>query len=302
MSSILKALKKVEGGHPKYIHVRSWPRGIDAKKAISNRARGVWFVNQLVTVILAGLVFLGVGLYIIEKKPVLVSKILSDPDLKRETPKPEIARNKSVSDFSDRHVAKATPQIETNTVSALVEEEPAPLNGPGPVISEVAEDSEEITETPVQKESVPDLPPRSEEKPASPSPEKPAEKVKPAKPKRKILASVDTPAPPKERSLPIASPAKPKKTKTEKKTVEKKKAEPPIELPRKKVAAGKPGDDIGLTLQALVWSDDPESCFAVIDDIIVRQNGKVKGYTVRRIGKKHVVVGKKDKKWTLKFK
>ena len=202
----------------------------------------------------------------------------------------------------DQSVGAEVSPDETDTIPAVTETE---TSAPEEIESdsEIVDDSAEKTPVVfVSKGPEPDLPPKFEEKPVSRSPEKPAEETRPTEQKRNVLASVDKPSLPKEESLPTASPAKPAKTETVKKAVKKTKADPPAELPTREAVAEKPGDDIGLTLQALVWSEDAESCFAVIDDVIVRKDGNVKGYTVKLIGKKHVVVGKDGNTWTLKFK
>jgi len=44
----------------------------------------------------------------------------------------------------------------------------------------------------------------------------------------------------------------------------------------------------GLDLQAIVWSEDPESCSAMINGQLVRLGGEVGGFTVDEIGRNHV--------------
>ena len=45
-----------------------------------------------------------------------------------------------------------------------------------------------------------------------------------------------------------------------------------------------------LELQAIVWSEDPESCSAMINGRLVRIGGEVGGFTVDEIGRNHVSV------------
>jgi hypothetical protein len=56
-----------------------------------------------------------------------------------------------------------------------------------------------------------------------------------------------------------------------------------------------------LELQAVVWSDNPESCFAVINGHIVRANGMVEGVTVTEISPDAVFLKHGDKAWRIRM-
>jgi hypothetical protein len=56
-----------------------------------------------------------------------------------------------------------------------------------------------------------------------------------------------------------------------------------------------------LELQAVVWSDDAEARFAVINGNIVRAGGRVEGVTVTDIGKNYVTLRLLGRSWTLKM-
>ena len=56
-----------------------------------------------------------------------------------------------------------------------------------------------------------------------------------------------------------------------------------------------------LELQAIVWSDDPPSCFAVINGRIVRSGGTVDGVSVVEIGQEAVSLKLGDKTWTMRM-
>jgi hypothetical protein len=56
-----------------------------------------------------------------------------------------------------------------------------------------------------------------------------------------------------------------------------------------------------LELQAVVWSDDPESRFAVINGHIVRANGMVEGVTVMEISQNAVSLKQGAKEWNIKM-
>jgi hypothetical protein len=57
----------------------------------------------------------------------------------------------------------------------------------------------------------------------------------------------------------------------------------------------------GLQLQAIAWSDDPASCFAVINGRIVRSGGMVSGVSVVEISKDAVSLKLGDKAWTVRM-
>jgi hypothetical protein len=56
-----------------------------------------------------------------------------------------------------------------------------------------------------------------------------------------------------------------------------------------------------LELQAIVWSDDPASCFAVINGRIVRSGGMVAGVSVVEISKDAVSLKLGDKAWSVRM-
>lgn len=54
-------------------------------------------------------------------------------------------------------------------------------------------------------------------------------------------------------------------------------------------------------LQAIVWSDIPESRFAVINGVIVRAGGMIEGVSVTDIGKDHVSFKSGQRTWKVKM-
>lgn len=61
-----------------------------------------------------------------------------------------------------------------------------------------------------------------------------------------------------------------------------------------------PADNDGLTLMALVWSEQPESRFVVINGVILRQGGSIENSTVVRIEGDYVVMRTGGITWQLK--
>jgi hypothetical protein len=64
---------------------------------------------------------------------------------------------------------------------------------------------------------------------------------------------------------------------------------------------GPSAQDPEFKLQAIVWSDAPESRFAVINGIIVRAGGMIEGVSVTDIGKDHVSFKSGQRTWKMKM-
>lgn len=64
----------------------------------------------------------------------------------------------------------------------------------------------------------------------------------------------------------------------------------------------KVADESWLKLQAISWSNDPESRIAMINDRIVHEGGSVEDGVVTRIDKEYVVVHGKGEDWQVQFK
>jgi cytoskeletal protein RodZ len=126
---------------------------------------------------------------------------------------------------------------------------------------------------------------------SNPIPPKPAVKAKDPiledKRKRSEAASPVT-APAKEERAPSKSSAK------------KEKKGAPDSTPGQE--QGPSAQDSEFKLQAIVWSDSPESCFAVINGVIVRAGGMIEGVAVTEIGKDHVSFKSGQRTWKMKMK
>jgi hypothetical protein len=60
-------------------------------------------------------------------------------------------------------------------------------------------------------------------------------------------------------------------------------------------------EDPGFKLQAIVWSEVPESRFAVINGVIVRAGGMIEGISVTGIGKDYVSFKSGQRTWKMKM-
>lgn len=57
-----------------------------------------------------------------------------------------------------------------------------------------------------------------------------------------------------------------------------------------------------LRLQAVTWAVDPQDRFALVDNTILRKGESVKGFVIDSIHEEHVVVRKGSEKWRLEFR
>ena len=64
----------------------------------------------------------------------------------------------------------------------------------------------------------------------------------------------------------------------------------------------KGGDTSGFKLDALVWSSNPTSRFAVINGQIVRAGGAIEGASVTEIGRNYVALKSGNKTWELRIR
>ena len=72
--------------------------------------------------------------------------------------------------------------------------------------------------------------------------------------------------------------------------------------PDKPPATFKPLNDSRFKIQALVWSNEPGSRMAVVNDQVVRAGGSVDGAVVKHIGADHIVLKEGKDEWEVKFR
>ncbi|MBN1101935.1 MAG: hypothetical protein JXL84_00830 [Deltaproteobacteria bacterium] len=147
MSSILKALKKVEKESPNLDVVPDLPRKIDTKKAVNQRAKGDWLFKRTITVVVMVLV-LGLGTWFIlanrdflERKPtgegtplqnpapmpVVVSKKAGEQVPAPAKPKEVPHQGPSITVAPDRKAAAPAEKKSKETIPALPKTTGAPV-------------------------------------------------------------------------------------------------------------------------------------------------------------------------------
>jgi len=76
VSSILKALKKLEKHSVRQDTAQSWP-ALDTKQTIAKRVKGEWLLNKLVSTLFAAVILVGAGWLILSQKPTWIQKFVS---------------------------------------------------------------------------------------------------------------------------------------------------------------------------------------------------------------------------------
>ncbi|MFC1823075.1 hypothetical protein ACFL9T_10240 [Thermodesulfobacteriota bacterium] len=213
MSSILKALKKLESGTSQQIHEESWPQSIDPIKVINQRVKDRWLLQRYLSLTLI-VVILIIGGWVVYRSPLLERKESSNPE-------PNLDQA--------RIVRKTFPiPIKKEEKSTATELSPPPkpvfadkLNRPSP--------SSTLKKDP-PTETVPEIPSIEDEN-------------------------------------------------------------PPVDQ----------NHQSDLKVEAIVWSENPKSCFAVINGQIVKAGDSVEGARVIRIGRKSVSIRSSGKTQEIRF-
>jgi hypothetical protein len=278
LSSILKALKRIEVQSSRSDSFFSMPKTSDTKQTNHSKARRRWFPPSLMTVSLVLLVIAIAAIILLfsRHQPIVTKKfptgvsgnqtenpasLLKKSDIFRAKIPP---RSKNLVESSPKKAQLAKNQMKSTAPPGNVKEMLAKKNS---ITPKVAVD---------QQNSVPTSTVRSSQPGAAASLKKPPQKRPTSK---------DTAAAKKSgtaRSVPSGKPAakakKPDSTRTYDRI-----------------------DDAKLKLQALAWFNDASKRMAVINSHIVREGGSVEGYQVTQIRRQDVVVNDGKKSWSLEF-
>jgi hypothetical protein len=272
LSSILKALKRIEGQSPPPETFPALPESVDAKQAVNTNARKRWRLRRVITVSLVLLIIVITAAIVFQKRKLLTAKIFPPPP-----PATHQQKSRAVGEKSKIFGAKIPP--------ATVRQAPQNSAPPGAVRPQ------DKTVAPGQKtkkirtinrstpsrakdegQSTRSVPAVDSQQPQNGAiPDKPApEKYTPSK---KSIAGKQTAS-----SKPAAT------------AVNKTKA-----MTYAKLA------DSNIKLQALAWSADAARRMAVINGRIVREGESMEGYQINQIREEDVVVSDGKQSWRLEF-
>jgi glucan-binding YG repeat protein len=277
LSSILKALKRIEVQSSHSDSFFTMPKTIDTKQANNSRARRRWFIPSLITVSLVLLVIvIAVIILFSRRQPIITKKFPAGVlEKKKENPaslleKSNIFRAKippgSISPAASppKKAQLAINQIKSTAPAGSVKEMPAKTRSQMPKVT-VDQQNAKPTSTArsPQPETTATLK-NSQQKKLTP---------KDSAASQKTVAAKSAPS-----GKPATKAKQPDKTRTYDRI-----------------------DDSKLKLQALAWFSDASKRMAVINSHIVREGGSVEGYQVTQIRRQDVVLSDGKKSWSLEF-
>jgi len=276
LSSILKALKRIEGESPPQ-PFPSLPDSVDPRQSVSSNAGRQWFQRRLITVSLILLVIVAAAILIYHQRQFIAAKLFP-----AESPAVKPLKEGSPEEKSNIFRAKiprtSSKQAKRKPGQTRLAKHRTKTAAPGqntkvfrkdvnPQRPAVAVDRQAPKTRPVISQQGPD----SGTTGKKPAPKKTSRKKLTAS-KKSIVgkqAAVSTPA---------AGVKTPGKAKTYDKL-----------------------NDSKLKLQALAWSSDAARRMAVINGRIVREGESVDGYQINQIRQEDVVVTDGRQSWSLEF-
>ena len=277
MSSILKALKRIEEKSSRTDSFFTMPKTIDTKQVNNSKARRRWLIPGLIT---GSLILLAISIATInlfsQRQPIITKKFPAGvSDQQKERPasllvKPNIIKAKIPPRSNSRAESgpKKTQLAKSQTKSSPPAVDTKEMLAKARSIAPKATVDQQNTKLPTAV--------RSPEPGAAPTHKKTLPKRSTSK---AAAASQKTVA---ARSVPSGKPAtkaqKPDRTRTYDRL-----------------------DDAKLKLQALAWFSEASKRMAVINSHIVREGGSVDGYQVTQIRRQDVVVSDGKKSWRVEF-
>lgn len=280
MSSILKALKRIEKDAPPQDESHPWPRPIDSKKAFNSRVKKTWLYNKLLRLLVIFIILGAVGWLVISQREVIVAKLMpakSRNDTRQQSaPSQDQSRayqakisstSKPVKNDSP-HTSKAPakPAAKSNSPKKLI---PAGSNKPSPRV---------LSQTRAGQPPSPPIPPPVKNKQSLKT------KSKSGQLNRQTGSTVSQmPA-----TMPITSTGTPD--------------------PKGKAGGSNTKfdsvsvfNDSKLKLQAIAWSQDASRRMVVINSRIFREGETVDGFSITQIREDDVIITDGSEIWRLEF-
>ena len=277
MSSILKALKRVEVQSSRSDPFFTMPKASDTKQAINSNSRRRWFRPGLITVFLVLLVIVMAAIILLSRRqPIITKKFPTGiSEKQKENPasllgKPNIFRAKippgstNLTESPPKKAPLAKNQIESTVSAGDVKEMPAKVGSLMPEVTVDQQDSKPAATVPIPQ-------PGTAATLKQPLQKRPTSKDTAASEKSVTVGSVPS-------GKPATKTKNPDRTGTYDRI-----------------------NDANLKLQALAWFNDASKRMAVINSRIVREGGSVDGYQVTQIRREDVVVSDGKKSWRLEF-
>jgi hypothetical protein len=277
LSSILKALKRIEGQPPSAEAFPALPDSIDAKQAVNSTARRRWRRRRIMAMALVLSIAAGGAVIAFQNRKYLISKIFpaSPPATNQQRSpakgeKSKIFKAKISPAAVSKPQKKSRPKRSTQPVKKKTASEPEPgkirsFSPPGKSPGTAAE------HTSRSGSAASNL--RPQRKTTAYKPVSPPSSSKKFTPSKKSIAG--------------------------KRTASRKSVVAPKKKPQARTYARLTDDK--LKLQALAWSSDASRRMAVINGRIVREGESTDGYQIHQIRKEDVVVSDGRQSWRLEF-
>jgi len=279
LSSILKALKRIEGQAPPPQSFPGLPDSVDARQAVNSHARKRWLRRRIITVSLVLLVIAVTAVIVFQWRQFLTSKIFpagSPATKKRARKAPE--ENPKI--YRAKIAPAAVRQAAKNRAPRRPAGQPLKKVAPGPKPKKLRADTRSARSRVKVGQQTPAPKPRpaisGKQPPGGTIGDKPFPKqssLKKPTPSKKSIAGKRAAA-----GRPAAATQKTKKVKTYAKL-----------------------NDSQIKLQALAWSGDAARRIAVINGRIVREGESMDGYQIDRIRPEDVIVSDGKQSWSLEF-
>ena len=271
MSSILKALKKLENEYPSSRYDQPWLRDIYQKEAFFDRLKGsLTTYRQRYVICAAVLLTFIVSAAIIFKAGYL-----------KKTAAPLLSEKQHV------EAVIPAPSLQ-NRAQAPLASTPEGSSKPELSYSQRTE-KQNLPSTRSAKETDPVLSTRKPTKVLSPAAKTSVVPLQPpVRPQAAIKAS---------KSFSSLQPGKDTQTGKEVSVLKISEAAKPDETVDTKIL-----NDVNVKLQAISWSENPEKRLAVINNSILRQGDRVGSYIVTQINKDDVLVRQENEIWILPFR
>ena len=280
MSSILRALKRIEKEAPPQDESHPWPRPIDSKKAVRSKVKKRWLVNKLVSTLFILIVILAVGWIVYSQRHLILAKLLPEKTI------------------GDTRQATEPPGKQKAVHQAKIKTPPGKLNkaAPGSTAAPGKQSAKTITKKGVTPSGLPKpIPGKAVQKNIT----RPLTAPKPAPIKKKTPLKSTT-----KRMQPL-QPTGSRQTPERETTNQRSTRAPATE---KSTGGGKSRSDnlsvihdSKLKLQAIAWSDDAARRMAVINNHIVREGETVDGFSITSIRRDDVIVNDGSSSWRLEF-
>ncbi len=264
MSSILNALKKLEN---EMAQQSSLLKEIDPKKTIRRKSMGTWLFYSLISAFFTAIILIGGGWLILQQKPALMKLLYPSPseEKKSEPPRPMAAKKQESPPPKPAPAVQPTPEpvkIPTHPVQPL------------PAKAAVPEIKEEIIILP--KKQVERLPQPIQEKILPAAPPLTDDSADIAKIEQEIEQALKEESEEKLKT-PDAPPVPDKADATPEKQIQ------------------------GISIQALVWSTDPQRRMAVINNQIVHIGDMLNNFRIKDIGSDYVILQEGGQDSKVKF-